>query len=300
MSRALQWDPSPALSRHLEALVGERSPAGSGAGLRRAEEYVRRVLEEAGLVVLKEPIGPAHDRWSNIIGDLPAAVPGAAPLIILGGHIDAVDGSPGADDNASGAAAMLALAGYFAGREDPGRRVTLRFAGFNLEEWGMVGSQVHADTLHRAGRQVEGMISLEMIGYVDPGGGRQKYPPGIGIGRRKSADFISVVGDRRSGDLARGVAGSLARVPGLPVESVTLPGPLALLIGASLSDHSSFWRHGMPAVMVGDTAFYRNPHYHAPTDRLETLSMPFLARVTRGLALYLETALSAGPEPGRR
>lgn len=295
MSGARDWDPAPALSRHLEALVGERSAEGTGVGLRRAEEYVHRVLGEAGLAVRREPIGPAHGRWSNIIGDLPSRRSSPSPLFILGGHIDAVDGSPGADDNASGAAAMLSLAEHFGARDDLPRRVTLRFAGFNLEEWGMVGSQIHADTLLDAGREVEGMISLEMIGYVDPEGGRQRYPPGMGLGRRRTADFISVVGNGRSRSLMRRVSGALSQVEGLPVESITLPGSVAILIGAALSDHSSFWRHGVPAVMVGDTAFYRNPHYHAPSDRLETLSLPFLERVTRGLALFLEDLLSDGP-----
>ncbi|HXI01794.1 MAG TPA: M28 family peptidase, partial [Candidatus Saccharimonadales bacterium] len=168
-------------------------------------------------------------------------------------------------------------------------------AAFNLEEWGMVGSQHHADALHAAGREIEGMISLEMIGYVDPAGGRQRYPPGLGIGRRSRADFISVVGNRPSRRLAGQVAAALREVEDLPVESVTLPGAAALLIGASLSDHSSFWRRGAPAVMVGDTAFYRNPHYHDASDRMETLSMPFLGKVTRGLAVFLDRVLRGAP-----
>jgi hypothetical protein len=327
---ASDWDPGPCLRRHLDALVGERSPSGEGAGLRRAEEYVARVFEGAGLIVLREPIGAAHDRWHNVLGDLPGDPPatraaggdGAGrpavgtggglggeagrgdsltdstgrgsppPLFIVGGHIDAVEGSPGADDNASGAAVMLALAERMAAIPSSARRVTLRFAGFNLEEWGMVGSQSHADGLAAAGRAVEGMISLEMLGYVGSPGERQKYPPGIGLGRRKKPDFISVVGDRRSRPLVREVAEALRSVDGLPVESISLPGPLALLVGAALSDHASFWRHGIPAVMVGDTAFYRNPHYHAPSDGLESLSMPFLERVTRGLGRFLEALVA--------
>lgn len=215
------------------------------------------------------------------------------PVFVLGAHIDAVEGSPGADDNASGASAMLALAEHFGSGPPGARRLTLRFAAFNLEEWGMLGSQHHADALRAAGRPVEGMISLEMLGYVDPAA-PQRYPPGLGIGRRGKADFISVVGNRASKRLSSAVADELGAVGGLPVETVTLPGAIALLVGAALSDHASFWRHGIPAVMVGDTAFYRNPHYHAPSDRLETLSLPFLGKVTRGLAAFLE-ALIVGP-----
>lgn len=288
---AAGWDPTAAVRRHLEALVGDRSPAGAGEGLRRAESYARRIFEQAGLVTIVDPIAAARDAWTNVIGDLPATDPrgakGAPPLFVVGGHIDAVEGSPGADDNASGAAALLALAERFGADPPADRRVTLRFAAFNLEEWGMLGSQHHADALRQSGRPVEGMISLEMVGYVDPRA-RQRYPPGIGIGRRRRADFISVVGNGASRALTRAVAGALGEVEGLPVESVILPAPVALLVGAALSDHASFWRHGIPAVMVGDTAFYRNPHYHHASDRLETLDLGFVAKVTRGLAIFLE------------
>ncbi len=213
-----------------------------------------------------------------------------SPLFVIGGHIDAVEGSPGADDNASGAAVLLALAERFGGAPPADRRVMLRFAAFNLEEWGMLGSQHHADALIAERRPVEGMISLEMLGYVDSKA-RQRYPIGLGVGRRRTADFISIVGNGASRGLGRSVAASLGSVEGLPVEHVTLPGPVAFLIGAALSDHASFWRHGVPAVMVGDTAFYRNPHYHTASDRLETLDFPFIAKVTRGLAVFIERLL---------
>jgi Zn-dependent M28 family amino/carboxypeptidase len=297
VSRSVAWDPAPALRRHLEALVGERSPGRSGEGLRRAEGYAARVFEQAGLAVSVDPIGPSRENWSNVIGDLtagPAVEPPGPPLFVVGGHIDAVEGSPGADDNASGAAAMLALAERFGAHARGERRLTLRFAAFNLEEWGMLGSHHHADALRAAGRSVEGMISLEMLGYADARA-RQRYPPGVGLGRRRAADFISVVGNGASRALTREVSSALATVEGLPVEAVTLPGPVALLIGAALSDHASFWRRGIPAVMVGDTAFYRNPHYHRPSDRIETLDLAFLAKVTRGLAIFLEQLI--GPRP---
>ncbi len=106
-----------------------------------------------------------------------------------------------------------------------------------------------------------------------------------------NADFISVVGNGRSRRLVRQVARAFRVVDGLPVESVTIPTAFAWIIGAALSDHEAFWRRGYPAVMVGDTAFYRNPHYHRPSDTLETLSLPFLERVTRGLAILVESVL---------
>jgi Zn-dependent M28 family amino/carboxypeptidase len=281
------WDPGPALRRHLEMLVGERSPLGTPDRLKMVESYVDAEFRNAGLLTRREAIGQSKGAWQNVIGDALAAAD--APLFVIGAHFDSVERSPGADDNASGVAALLALAERF-GTLEKGRSATaIRFAAFNLEEWGMVGSQEHAEALKAVGRRVSGMISLEMIGYVDERPRSQGYPPGIGFGRRKSGDFISVVGNMPSRRLVKDLASAFAAEEELPVESAVIPGAAALLIGAALSDHSSFWRYGYQAVMVGDTAFYRNPNYHRETDTLETLSLPFLEKVTRGLSRYLES-----------
>ncbi|MBI3450052.1 MAG: M28 family peptidase [Acidobacteria bacterium] len=272
------------IQRHLGALIGDRSPLGGPDRLREAESYAERILQAAGLRVTREPIAVAGGAWCNVFGDL--GPEGGAPLFVVGAHLDTVRGTPGADDNASGAAALLALAEWAGSRPSP-RSHTLRFAAFNLEEWGMAGSLEHAEALRRAGRPVEGMISLEMIGYVDSAPGAQRFPPGMGFGRRRTGDFISVVGNGASRALTAGLARSLGAA-GLPVEAASLPASLAMLVGASLSDHSSFWRQGYRAAMVGDTTFYRNPHYHLPTDTLETLSLPFIESVTQGVAGFLE------------
>jgi Zn-dependent M28 family amino/carboxypeptidase len=279
------WDAGGAIRRHLHALVGERSPLGDPGALRRAEAHAERVFRESGLETRREPIAASKGAWHNVVAEAGAA-PGA-PLLVVGAHVDAVEGTPGADDNASGAAALLALAERLGAAARAPRRVAVRLVAFNLEEWGMLGSLEHAEALRAAGREVAGMISLEMIGYVDPRPGSQRYPPGMGIGRRKAGDFISVVGDLASRALVRDVAAAL-EAGGLPVETAAIPRTAAHLVGAGLSDHSSFWRCGYRAVMVGDTAFYRNPHYHAASDALETLSLPFLEKVARGLAAFLD------------
>jgi aminopeptidase YwaD len=281
------WDPAPELEKHLKAVVGDRSPRGAPDRLRAVENYVEAAFREAGLVTRKEEITTGSTSWSNVLGDLPAA--DKAPLFIIGAHMDSVEGSPGADDNASGLAVLLTLARYLGDRPITGSPVALRLVGFNLEEWGMVGSQDHVEALHRTGRPMAGMIALEMVGYVSGSRKGQRYPLGMGLGRRKTGDFISVVGDRASRDLVEKVAAALGGPKGgLPVETAVIPKAAAMLIGASLSDHSPFWRYGYKAVMVGDTAFYRNPNYHLPGDTLDTLSIPFMAQVTRGLASFLD------------
>ncbi len=280
------WDPGPSLRRHLEAVVGERSPLGTPERLRAVEGYAETALREAGLLTRRESIPQSKGQWHNILGDCPAR-PGA-PMFILGAHIDSVERSPGADDNASGVAVLLTLAERFGGLKRGASETLLRFAAFNLEEWGMAGSYAHAEALREARRDLSGMISLEMVGYVDPRPRSQSYPPGMGLGRRKSGDFIAVVGNNASRRLVKQVSAAFASVEGLPVESAVIPSAAALLIGAALSDHSSFWRCGYPGVMVGDTAFYRNPNYHQPSDTLDTISLPFLEKVTVGLARFFE------------
>ena len=281
------WDPGPALRRHLDAIIGERSPITNPERLRRTEEYAESIFRAAGLATHREPIAASGGAWHNVIADLPAGP--SAPLFILGAHLDAVSGTPGADDNASAAAALLAVAEWLGAQPARDRRTAIRLAAFNLEEWGMIGSAEHAEALRAAGREVDSMIALEMIGYADPRPRSQRYPPGMSIGRRRSGDFISVVGNTASRDLVGRVARALGSDATLPVETVAIPSAAAALIGATLSDHSPFWRCGYRAVMVGDTAFYRNPHYHLPSDTLDTLSLPFLEKVTRGLAVFVES-----------
>jgi Zn-dependent M28 family amino/carboxypeptidase len=288
---ARDWDPGPALRRHLEAFSAERSPFGTPQALRRAETYAGEIFRSAGMRTSVEAIAATDGLWHNIFGE---AGPPEAPLFIIGAHLDTVQGSPGADDNASSVAALLALAEWFGGQPVPSSAeeqtaLTLRLVAFNLEEWGMMGSREHARILAGQRRQVEGMVSLEMIGYADDHPGSQRYPPGFGIGRPSTGNFISVVGNRSSRDLVRRVTRAFREVDGLPVESIALPDLVAALIGASLSDHFPFWRRGYRALMVGDTAFYRNPHYHRSSDTLATLSLPFLEKVTRGLAVLVES-----------
>ncbi len=286
---ARDWDPGPSLRKHLLSLAGERSPLGSPDSLRRAEAYVEASLREAGLDTFREPIASSGNAWHNVVADWKGD--SRSPLFVIGAHVDTVEGTPGADDNASGVAALLSLAEWLGEGGKPAGGTPLRLAAFNLEEWGMVGSSEHAEALRAGGRDVSGMVALEMIGYADASPRSQRYPPGMAFGRRRTGDFISVVGNTASRSLVQRVASALRLDGALPVETAVLPGAAAMLIGASLSDHSSFWRCGFRAVMVGDTAFYRNPHYHRSSDTVETLSLPFLGKVTQGLAVLVESLL---------
>jgi hypothetical protein len=127
------------------------------------------------------------------------------------------------------------------------------------------------------------MISLEMVGYTDSRRGSQKYPVGLGWLYPDRGDFIGVVGNRKSASVLRQFSSHMRQVTDLSVQTLSVPGNGALVPGVRLSDHSPFWDLGYPALLITDTSFYRNPHYHGPTDTLETLDIDFMAKVCEGV-----------------
>ncbi len=138
-----------------------------------------------------------------------------------------------------------------------------------------------------------GALVLEMVGYT---AAEQHYPgPLRWAGYPATGDFIGVVGNRRSRRLTRASARGLARQPGLPGETLTVPCDGWILADTRLSDHSAFWDADWPAVMITDTAFFRNPHYHRASDRLETLDFDFMARVVGGLVAAIDRIAAERP-----
>ena len=130
----------------------------------------------------------------------------------------------------------------------------------------MIGSSYLAKKLKSAGAKVDAMISLEMVGYTDLNSGSQKYPFGLKAFYPERGDFIGVIGNWNSASLLRTVARQMRHVQGFPVETLSVPGNGGLIPAVRLSDHSPFWDAGYPALMITDTSFFRNPHYHGPTD----------------------------------
>jgi Zn-dependent M28 family amino/carboxypeptidase len=152
-----------------------------------------------------------------------------------------VDGTPGADDNAPGAAVMLesarVLAQYAFARD-------VLFCAFNLEELNMIGSSEVVAALKSAGTGVRGMIALKMIGYIDDRRGSQRYPAGLGVLYPDCANFIGIVGNWKSRPLLREIASAMRKIPALQVETLTVPGNGNLLPVVRLSDHAPFWDAG--------------------------------------------------------
>ena len=266
------------LRRNLQAIVGERSPFSGQRHLAEVESFIEKELASYGLAVESDTFFYRGKNFRNIVGRLSAQR--GASLIILGAHFDSVEGTPGADDNASGLAVLLEAARLLSRAR---LRSELLFCAFNLEELNMIGSTYFAKKLKAAEVKVDAMISLEMIGYTDPRPGSQKYPIGLSWLYPDRGDFIGVIGNWNSSSLLRRFTRQMRQVPGLPVETLSVPGNGGLVPAVRLSDHSPFWDLGYPALMVTDTSFFRNPHYHGPRDTLDTLNLDFMAKVCAGV-----------------
>jgi Zn-dependent M28 family amino/carboxypeptidase len=280
------------LRQHVAALAAVPRPPGSPPH-RQAQSHIRAHLEAAGFAV--HPDAYTEPGCLPGLNLLTAPVPARPdlPLIIVGAHYDSLPQTPGADDNASAVAALLELAAWMGPRlAGAGSwKARLQLAAYDQEEEGLRGSRQH--TLRLAG-PVRAMLSLEMLGYTDRRPGGQRLPPELAGVYPDVGDFIGVVGNAASAGLAGQVAQSLRQVEGLPVEMLVVPGNGEALADSRRSDHASFWDAGHPALMVTDTSFFRNPHYHQRSDTPETLDYPFLARVTAGVCLAAAALLGAG------
>jgi Zn-dependent M28 family amino/carboxypeptidase len=217
------------------------------------------------------------------------------PAILLGAHYDTVPGTPGADDNASAVAVLLETARKVI-KDSPGRLSNILFVAFSTEEppsFGthQMGSRVFTGALGDLGYTIEGALILEMVGYYDHRPGSQGIPPGVDLpGVGDAGDFVAIVADGQSAALAEWTLNRYRSSDSL-LEAVLMvfpepQGQVATLM--RLSDHSSFWDARIPAVMVTDTAFLRNPNYHRRTDRMSTLSIPAMENVVRGMAAALK------------
>jgi Zn-dependent M28 family amino/carboxypeptidase len=215
------------------------------------------------------------DAGTNLILRLPGQRPELDPLLVAA-HYDGPLHSIGADDNASGLAALIELAVHW--KAHPPRR-PVWIVAFDQEEWGMLGSTALAGELKACGQKLKLMVSLEMLAYT---AGTQSYPvPAMRAIYGDRGDFIAVVGNLGASAMLPGLANRM----GKHVITKVLPVPDAgrSIPDVRLSDHSPFWDAGYDAVMVTDTSFLRNPHYHQMSDTIDTLDLPFLAAVTEGL-----------------
>ena len=215
-------------------------------------------------------------------------------IVLVTAHFDTVPGSPGADDNGSGLAGLLECARVLADWESPR---TLHLVAFDLEETqsqgrGLFGSRAYAARAHERGEKIVGVFNFEMIGYTDLAENSQRLPEGFELlasdmvadlhARGMRGDFLTVVANQASVVVQQAFAASAKRhAPELPFYSVVAPSDLELSPDLLRSDHYAFWETGFPALMLTDTANFRNPNYHKPTDVPDTLDYSFMASVVK-------------------
>lgn len=247
----------------------------------KAITYISTQLREAGGRVVMQEYSTPSGSYQNVIAHFG---PEQGSRYVVGAHFDACGPQPGADDNASGVAGLLELARLL------GKETSLpahyELVAYNLEEppffaGPYMGSAVHARKLKEENEPVTLMLSLEMIGYFSDVGGSQSYPmPLLNLLYPSQANFIAIVGrwDQTNivGDFKRACVGA----SNLPLVSIAAP---AFVPAIDFSDHRNYWAQGYPALMITDTSFLRNPHYHQPTDTFDTLDYTRMAGVVRML-----------------
>jgi aminopeptidase YwaD len=266
------------LKGHVQHIHFDRNPYDGYPKLEQAAQYIKGEFQKIGLSTEEDLFQWEGGSYKNIVAEKKGKT-FPDHILILGAHYDTVPGSAGADDNASAIAVLLEVARNI---QTIPLEFTVRLIAFSLEEYNFIGSTHYVERLKKGEEKILGMISLEMVGFTGP---RQDYPhylnpkyyPNIG-------DFIAVIGNERSKELLEKVCQSFkTHVPQLPLEFLLVPGNGEGMEEVRLSDHSTFWDEGFPALMVTDTSFLRNPNYHLPSDRIETLDFEFMQKVTIGI-----------------
>jgi len=280
-----------ALAEHIEALsstIGIRHH-NQGASLSAAASYIHSSFESLGFKPRLQQFEFAGVPMHNIEVIIPGSKR-ASKYVVIGAHYDTVPTTPGADDNASGVAALLELARRLkATRPD----CTICLVAYANEEnnggtpEGM-GSYAHARGLKEQGIDVVGMISLEMLGYFDESEGSQKYPFPFNLFYPTKGNFIGFVGNTKSADFVRFCLRQFRLAASVPSEGAAAPERFSDI---ARSDHWSYWQHGYPALMLTDTSNFRNPYVHTMHDTTDSLNFDSMTRVVKGIeAVILKLA----------
>jgi Zn-dependent M28 family amino/carboxypeptidase len=260
--------------------IGERGVAKPAAAV-RAAAYLEAELNAMGYTVAAQEYDAHGQHWRNLEATLRGSAQ-ADEIIVVGGHYDTAEGAPGADDNGSGVAGVLELARTFAGKS---ATRTIRFVFFGTEEppsfpTSAMGSRHYADAARGRGDRVVAMLSIESIGYYDSDPGSQRYPFPLNLAYPDVGDFIGFVSNLKSGPLLRRAIATFRGNTRFPTQGAALP---SWVPGVWWSDHWSFWRQGYQAIMITDTAPFRNPFYHTAQDTPDKLDYGRMARVVDGL-----------------
>jgi hypothetical protein len=287
-SKTMNLSVDPNHLRHDVAVLTAFTPPRNAQNVRsldQAAAYILAEFEKTGGRTEVQRFTQDGQEYKNVICSFG---PETGERIVIGAHYDVQGDQPGADDNASGVAMLLELSRLIASLK-PVLKYRIDFVSYTLEEgqfWKHplarhYGSYLHAQTLAQAGVKVRAMICLEMVGFFSDKPHSQKYPLFfMKWSYPDQGNFIAVVGKWGQGWLVKKVENLLSPSSQIPIESITTS---AWLPGISFSDHQSYWQFGFPAVMLTDTAFFRNKNYHKPSDTADTLDYNRMAEVVKGL-----------------
>jgi Zn-dependent M28 family amino/carboxypeptidase len=270
----------------LAATIGERNLWQYGA-LERAARYIATQLAASGYEPRRHTFELAKLPLSNVEGILEGTSrPGE--IVVVGAHYDSVAGCPGANDNATGVAAVLDLAQRFSRRPQPR---TIHFVAFVNEEppffqTAHMGSAVYANAARARGDRVVGMLCLETMGYYSDEKGSQRYPAPMAALYPDVGNFIGLVANVGSARLLVQARRAFKRRTSFPVQSAAVP---AAIPGVGWSDHWAFWQAGYAALMVTDTAPFRYPWYHTADDTPDKIDCDKLAHVVDGIEAVIRS-----------
>jgi aminopeptidase YwaD len=284
------------ITRHLESLIGERHPETSPRALRKTAHYLATQFAKSGWSTSYQSMSARGKTYRNIVAIKYPDKPGRGgelPPLLIGAHYDTVSGSPGADDNASGLVVLLEVASRLS-KQPLARPIWL--VAFCLEEQGLLGSQAFVSRLKAERCELAGAIVLECVGFARSEAGTQQIPPDVPIAVPTQGDFLAIVGNESSRSLVLQLEQAAQRhAAQLKTLSLVVPGRGEAMPHTRRSDHASFWDAGYPAVMLTDTANFRNPHYHRETDTLDTLDLEFLSKITATVTATAAQIAGAGP-----
>ncbi len=264
---------------HLSQTIPDRSLQ-CPAGLEAAASYIEAELASIGY----QPKNQDFMLEAHKLRNVEAILPGTKypeKILVLGAHYDTVPGTPGADDNASGIAAMLELARYFRDKPQP---ITLRFVAFSNEEtyhYSTMGSYAYAQRSRQNGENIVGMFSLEMLGSFSDEEGSQNYPFPFSLFYPRKGNFLAFVGNTASKKFLGRSIGAFRKECKFPSYGLAAP---SWVSDASRSDHLPFWQFDYPAVMLTDTSNFRYQHYHHDDDTVDKLDLESMARVVAGVS----------------
>jgi hypothetical protein len=287
-TEGLQHGLASRLAQHVTQLASVIGPRASGQQreLEATAVYIEHQFKHMGWSTQRQHVGP-EDWHFNIVAQ--AAHPATRDLLVIGAHYDTVPDSPGADDNASGVAALLEIADALP--KDP----RLRLVAFTNEEaplghTAFQGSRVAAATAAARGETIQGMLALESVGYFSDQPGSQQRPTLFGRFFPDRGNFLLLLSDLRSRNFLHRLIAGFRAASAAPAAGIAMP--TDRIEHVRRSDHAPFWDYGYPAILVTDTAPFRNPNYHLATDVSATVDTRHLAEVTAAITTALQCLLT--------